>query len=243
MEANKLAEIRTAAETVEQGQRHSFNKPFALEWGYEPFIKWATIAAAMPALGAAEGDSVLDVGCGEGWTTLFLAEAGFEAMGVDLAPARIQMGLERAARWGSTARLKVGDMEHLDLGRQFDFVLVYDALHHTARQAISIQRIASHAKPGGWVLFGEPSWLHAISPGARRTHRELGWIERGITLHSLKRDCSRSGLGNFRRFWEPTAPFAQRRGVFWQSVRLLAGTFFVAPHSSIWVAAQKSVTS
>ena len=89
------------------------------------------------------------------------------------------------------------------------------------------------------MLFGEPSWLHQISPGARRTHRELGWIERGIIVSGLRRDCRSVGLGNFQRFWEPTAPFAQRKAVLWQMVRLVGATFFVAPHASIWLAAQK----
>ena len=239
LEPNKVAETRTAQETLERGERLNFNKPFSLEWGHEPFVKWATIAAAMSALGATAGDSVLDVGCGEGWTTLFLAEAGFEPLGVDLAPAHVRMGIDRAARWGCVARFEVADMETLDVGQQFDFVLVYNALHHCTRQELAIERIAQHAKPGAWVLFGEPSWLHQISPGARRTHRQLGWVERGITLRSLYRDCRSAGLENFRRFWEPTAPFSRRQDVWWQLVRLLAGTFFVAPHASTWIAAQK----
>jgi 2-polyprenyl-3-methyl-5-hydroxy-6-metoxy-1,4-benzoquinol methylase len=240
LEPNKAAEIRTAVEALARGERHSFNKPFSLEWGYEPFLKWATIAAALAALGAKAGDTILDIGCGEGWTSLFLSEAGLAPLGVDLAPARVEMAVDRAARWGSSARFRVADMETIEVGREFDFVLVYDALHHSARQARSVDRIAAHAKPRGWVLFGEPSWLHQISPGARRTHRELGWIERGVTLRSLRHDCRSAGLGNFRRFWEPTAPFHERRAVLWQLARLVGTTFFVAPHASVWLAAQKS---
>jgi len=238
-EANKLAEIRTAEEAFERGERHSFNKPFALQWGPEPFVKWATISYALSALDVQPGATVLDVGCGEGWTTLFLAEAGFNPVGIDLAPARVRMGVERAERWGAAAEFGVADMETVDLGREFDFVLVYDALHHTARQAAAVARAAAHLKPGAWVLFAEPSWLHRISPGARRTHRELGWIERGVTVHSLRCDCTGAGLGNFRRFWEPTAPYGQRRGLLWESIRLVAGNLFVAPHTSIWLAAQR----
>ncbi|HEY2652955.1 MAG TPA: class I SAM-dependent methyltransferase [Solirubrobacteraceae bacterium] len=238
-EANKLAEIRTAEEALERGERHSFNKPFALKWGSEPFVKWATISYALSALGVQDGASVLDVGCGEGWTSLFLAEAGFNPVGIDLAPARVKMGIARAERWGAAAEFSVADMETVDLGREFDFVLVYDALHHTKRQSASVARVASHLRPAAWVLFGEPSWLHQISPGARRTHRELGWIERGITVRGLRRDCAAAGLGNFRRFWEPTAPYGQRRRVLWEGVRLVAGNLFVAPHASVWLAAQR----
>jgi len=65
-------------------------------------------------------------------------------------------------------------MDTLDLGQTFDAVLVFDASHHSARQREVVRRIGKHLKPGGWVLFGEPSWLHAISPHARRTSKELG---------------------------------------------------------------------
>jgi 2-polyprenyl-3-methyl-5-hydroxy-6-metoxy-1,4-benzoquinol methylase len=239
LEPNKAAEIRTAEESFREGERYSFNKPFARQWGPEPFVKWATITAAMASLEIGEGATVLDVGCGEGWTTLFLAEAGFSVTGVDLAPARVRMGVDRAARWGAAASFTTADMEELGLGQQFDFVLVYDALHHVARQTLAVRRIAEHLTPGGWVLFGEPSWLHRISPAARRTHRELGWLERGITLRSLTLDCRLAGLGSFKRFWEPTAPVDSRRAIPWQVARLVASAAFVAPHVSIWIAAQK----
>ena len=239
-DANKLAEIATAEDSLRSGEEHLFRKPFAPEWGAEPWTKWATIARAFAELGIRPPASVLDVGCGEGWTTLFLAESGFRATGVDLAPARIEMGLRRDRRWGSGARFAVGDMDALDLGATFDAVLVYDALHHSAHQRQVIAGVASHLRPGGWVLFGEPSWLHAVSPGARRTSRELGWIERGITVRSLRRDCAAAGLGEIRRFWEPTQPYASRlRGLGWQAVRLLAANLAVAPHASVWLAARR----
>lgn len=238
-EANKAAEIRTAEESLRGGEEHLFRKPFAPEWGTEPWLKWATISEALQRLGARQGNTVLDLGCGEGWTTLFLAEAGFDALGLDLAPARIQMARDRAERWASSATFEVADMEVFDLGRRFDLVLVYDALHHTRRQAAVIANVAAHLRPGGWVLFGEPSWLHGISPHARQTERELGWLERGITVRSLRRDSRRAGLGNFRRFFEPTRPYESRlREMSMQVARLVGGNVAVFPQTSVWLAAQ-----
>src|SRR5207253_179922 len=104
----------------------------------------------------------------------------------------------------------VADMEEMALEQEFDGALVFDALHHTTRQRIVVANIARHLRPNGWVLFGEPSWLHTISPAARRTHRNLGWIERGISISGLKRDCRAAGLGSFRRFFEGTRPYENR---------------------------------
>nr|MDQ3642887.1 class I SAM-dependent methyltransferase [Actinomycetota bacterium] len=133
-ERNKLAEIATAQESFERGLPQSFRKPFGAPWGTEPWLKWATIVHILDRLHIREGQTILDLGCGTGWTTLFLAEAGYQPTGVDLTPAAIRMAATRAERWGVRADFEVGDMDMLDLDREFDAVLVYDALHHTARQ-------------------------------------------------------------------------------------------------------------
>jgi 2-polyprenyl-3-methyl-5-hydroxy-6-metoxy-1,4-benzoquinol methylase len=240
LEPNKRAEIATARESLDRGEPHSFRKPFGSPWGIEPFLKWATIAYALEQLAVARDAEVLDLGCGEGWTSVFLAESGYRPTGVDLAPARIKMAVGRAARWGVAADFEVGDMETLALGREFDVVLVYDALHHCERQAAVIATVARHLRRGGWVLFGEPSLLHAISPDARRVTRELGWVERGIGVRRLRRDCAAAGLGQFRRFFEPTRPYERRvRGFAWQALRLAAADTFIAPQASVWLAARR----
>lgn len=246
LEPNKRAEVETAEESAREGNPDSFRKPFGPRWGTEYWLKWATISHMFERLGIEPGSEILDVGCGDGWTSLFLAESGYSATGIDIAPARVVAGLERAERWdvedrwGVSFELLVADMDDFALGREFDAALVFDALHHSARQPQVVENIARHVRPGGWVLFGEPSWLHAISPGARRTSRELGWIERGITARSLRRTCTTSGFGNFRRFFEPSRPYESRLGGFaWALTRLTGANFFVAPQTSIWFAAQR----
>lgn len=239
-EPNKLAEVETAQASLDRGLAHSFRKPFGAPWGTEPWLKWATIADVLGRLGVEGGRTILDLGCGSGWTTLFLAEAGYRPTGVDLAPASIQMATARAQRWSASAEFEVADMDALDLGRQFDAILVYDALHHTARQGRVVANVARHLRPGGWALFGEPSWLHAISPGARRASRDLGWIERGVSVSLLRRDCRRAGLRETRRFFEPTRPYESRtRGFAWQLVKLCAANLAVAPQVSVWLAARR----
>ena len=171
---------------------------------------------------------------------MFLAESGYRPTGLEIAPASVRLAIDRAARWQVEADFEVGDMDAFDLERTFDAVLVFDALHHSARQADAIACIARHLRPGGWVLSGEPSWLHKISPSARRTSRELGWIGRGVTARSVRRDCRAAGLTEFRRFFEGTGRYESRgHGFLWQLLRLTAANAAVAPQSSIWLAARR----
>jgi 2-polyprenyl-3-methyl-5-hydroxy-6-metoxy-1,4-benzoquinol methylase len=238
MEQNKLSEIQSAAASVDS--REANYKPFGSFWGHSYFTKWAAIAHALFALGLREGDAILDIGVGGGWSTLFLAETGFRATGMDIAPASVAVARRRAERYHSEAEFVAADMDTLDLGRQFDAVLVFDALHHSQYQSLVIERISRHLNTGGWAVFGEPTWLHTISPRARRTHRETGWIERGVTLRSLKRDCAANGMTRFRRFYEGTSPFAPGVGPFlFELARLVGAQVNVSPRTSLWLAAQK----
>jgi SAM-dependent methyltransferase len=235
VDPHKLAEVTVRDDEF---MAYEATKPF----GWEPYnwVRWATIAAAFDRLGIEPGAELLDVGCGVGWTTLFLAEAGYRALGVDLVPANVDLCRARAERWNSTAEFVQGDMESLELNRSFDAVLVYDALHHSARQADAVSSVANHLRPGGWVLFGEPSWLHDVSPGARRAMRDTGWRERGVRLRALRRDCRAAGLGSFRRFFQGTEPYERRGREFaWELARLVAANFAVAPRAAMWLAARR----
>jgi SAM-dependent methyltransferase len=212
-------------------------KPFG--WGAEHFVEWATVTEMTHAIGLEHGARVVDVGCGVGWTSLFLAEAGYEPLGVDLVPANVDVARERAARWGSRARFAVGDMDalHLPGERPFDAALLFDALHHSAHQAAVLAGVGRLLRPGGWLLLGEPTWLHRLSPNARRTQRELGWLERGLTLRGLKRDLAAAGFGETRRFFQGTRPY--ERGALGQLARLVGARTVAAPQHHLWVASRR----
>jgi SAM-dependent methyltransferase len=240
VDQNKLDEIANAERSLLAFRNAKPLKPFSQAFGQQWWGKWETVHMAFERLGIQAGTSVLDVGTGTGWSSHFLAEAGYRPLGVDIAPGNVEIASAVAERWGSPARFAVGDMESLDLGESFGAALVFDALHHSERPAAVIEGIARHLEPGGWVLFGEPSWLHGVSPDARRVTREKGWVEKGVRVSALKRDCRRAGLGSFRRFHEGTRAYEGRLGPFaWQLARLVGANLWVAPGGHIWLAAQK----
>jgi 2-polyprenyl-3-methyl-5-hydroxy-6-metoxy-1,4-benzoquinol methylase len=236
-EAHKLAEVEVRTEEFMRTEAH---KPFG--WGAEHWSHWATVEQMLRYLGIVPGVGVLDVGCGSGWTTLLLAEAGYRSLGIDLVPANVTLARARAERWESAAEFEQADMDDFELDGRFSAVLVFDALHHSTRQQQVIANVASHLESGGWVIFGEPSWLHWVSPHARRTARDRGWMERGVTARGLRKDCRAAGMGEFRRFFEGTRPYASRgRGFAWQLTRLAAANVAAAPQALIWLAARKPI--
>jgi 2-polyprenyl-3-methyl-5-hydroxy-6-metoxy-1,4-benzoquinol methylase len=235
LEPHKQAEIDSAAGPPD---RKALHKPFGEPWRPYYFVKWATIVYALRALPVKEGASILDVGAGSGWTTVFLAESGYRPTWLDIAPGHLEAAKQRAERYGVSLDFTRADMDDFDLGQQFDACLVFDALHHSTRQREVVKNIAAHLSPGGWALFGEPSILHKISPHARRTTASLGWTERGISVRELKRDCRSAGLIHFRRFYEGVGPL-EARTMPWQLARLAGQVLAVAPQASVWLAAQR----
>jgi SAM-dependent methyltransferase len=238
-EANKIAEIESRTPEFMEGEA---TKPF----GWEPYhwIRWSTIVEAMRALDIPDGARVLDVGVGTGWTSIFLAQAGYDVTALDLVPANIEMTERRASQWGVDVTGVVADMDDFALDAEFDFVLIYDALHHSNRQRVVLERIAEHLRPGGWTLLGETTWLHRLSPLAHRHSRERGWVERGFTVRGLRSDFRAAGLENHRRFFQGTHPYETRgRGFAFQLACLVAANFLVAPRTPFWLAAQKPLAS
>jgi SAM-dependent methyltransferase len=234
-EPHKQAEIDSRTPDV---LAHEVTKPFG--WASYHWVRWATISEALLRLEIPRGASVLDLGCGSGWTSLFLAEAGYEVTAVDLVPSNVELTEGRAARWNVSLTARIADMDELELGRRFDFALVYDALHHSTRPRRVLERVAAHLEPGGWVLLGETTWLHWLSPSARRQSRESGWVERGFTLRGLRADLRAAGFVEVRRFFQGTHPYESRGREFaWQLARLVAANLVTAPQTPYWLAARR----
>ena len=88
--------------------------------------------------------------------------------------------------------------------------------------------------------MGETSWLHRLSPAARRHSRATGWTERGFTVRSLRASLKAAGFEEIRRFHQGTQPYESKGlGFAWQLVRLVAGNFAAAPQSAIWLAGRR----
>ena len=95
---------------------------------------------------------VLDVGCGTGEHVLMAASLGLRAVGVDAAPAAIEIAGRKARERGVVARFLVHDALRLaELGEQFDTVLDCGLFHVFGDEdrARFVDSLSSVIPPGG----------------------------------------------------------------------------------------------
>jgi len=103
-----------------------------------------------------EDAHVVEVGCGTGQMSLYLARMDRVVVGVDISRAALRLGQDAVRRFGITSvRFIETDLHHAGV-RPDSFDVVYSAgvLHHTADPAAAFASIARLARPGGIVIVG-----------------------------------------------------------------------------------------
>ena len=99
---------------------------------------------------------VVEIGCGTGQMSLYLARASRSVVAADIAGTALQLGRDAARRFGVTSiQFVETDLHHAGLRQDF-FDVVYSAgvLHHTADPAAAFACVTRLARPGGTVVVG-----------------------------------------------------------------------------------------
>jgi cyclopropane fatty-acyl-phospholipid synthase-like methyltransferase len=123
----------------------------------------------------------LDLGCGTGTTSIYLARRGWQVVGVDFAPNAIWRARRKARRAGVSERTTFlsADVAHPDFLRDagpFDLLIDVGCLHGLTPE--QRQRYAAHlarlSKPGATYL------LYAFMPRLGRDGRAMGIDRAGV---------------------------------------------------------------
>jgi SAM-dependent methyltransferase len=99
---------------------------------------------------------VVEIGCGTGQMSLYLAHADRLVIGTDISRAALRLGHAAAQRFGITAvRFVETDLHHAALTpASFDVVYSAGVLHHTADPAAAFACIVRLARRSGFVVVG-----------------------------------------------------------------------------------------
>ncbi len=127
--------------------------------------------AAFDLLGAAAGERILDLGCGDGVLTERIVAAGATVVGIDADPGMVAA----AAAKGLDAR--VGDGRRLGFDNEFDAVFSNAALHWMGEPAPVVAGVFRALKPGGRFVgeFGGHGNIAAIRVAVRAVLTRRGY--------------------------------------------------------------------
>jgi SAM-dependent methyltransferase len=136
----------------------------------------------------------LDIGCGTGTDTVYLAAHGWDVTGVDMVPRALAIARRRAAAAGVAPRFVKGDASRLrDLGLGDGFTLVLDfGCFHTLpadRRDPYVAGVSGVAAPGATLLlygFARPPRLAPMRAGVSAGEVRERFVPHGWELVSAE---------------------------------------------------------
>jgi SAM-dependent methyltransferase len=186
-------------------------KPFSIPPGYELRECLRTFTHIVDRLGLGVRAQVLDVGCGPGWLSEFLARCGYWVTGVDVSEDMVRIARERIAAIqepigpGIEALAEFHAMPVLDLpwSNRFDAAILYDAMHHFDDEAETLRVIRRTLVPGGRIFIHEGVRPPEGSEGERELIAEMeeyGTLESPFDPDYLVEVLSKAGFTQITRF-------------------------------------------
>lgn len=146
-------------------------------WNHELVGYYLANMAAVLALMPDPPAKVLDIGCGPGFTSHFLAMRGHDVTGLDVNEQSLTLARARRADAGQM-RFFAHDYEEEFCRDEMDAVLFHDSLHHSMNPDRALKTAFIALKPGGICVVCEPGVGHSWSPGSQRFAREHDVTER-----------------------------------------------------------------
>lgn len=176
--------------------------------------------------GCRQAGSILDVGCGIGGSTLYLA-ARFRAnaVGITLSPRQAMRAEQRAGAMGLADHVSFAVADAMAMpypSGSFDLVWSLESGEHMPDKAGFLQECCRVLRPGGWLILA--TWCHRddVPPRAPLTSRELRHLRRLsslyhlpsiISLQAYQRIAAMLPLGPVR-----TADWSEAVAPFWKDV-------------------------
>lgn len=111
------------------------------------------------------GCTVLDIGCGMGATSVWLAEhLGCRPTGITLSQVQVDMARELARERRVDADFRVMDAAHLDFAGTFDLVWMVGVLGHLPDQHAFLSESGRLLRSGGRFLLADWTLADSVSP-------------------------------------------------------------------------------
>jgi SAM-dependent methyltransferase len=187
-------------------------KPFSAPPNEELVRCLRTFAHVVDLLQLGLRAQVLDVGCGPGWLSEFLARCGYWVTGIDISPDMVEIARERVTAIPQLAdgveplaEFHAMRVTEMPWSSRFDAAILYDTMHHFDDELETLEVIRRTLVPGGQLFIHEGV---LPPPGSEAERNLLAEMERFGTLESpfepeyLAEIVNRAGFTRVRRLAE-----------------------------------------
>ena len=191
----------------------------------------------LSALQIGPQDRVLDFGCGTGWTSAMLARTGADVTGMDISARALRVAEMAAASSAGAERPPRLRFQRFDGSRidapdgHFDFVIVFDAMHHLPNPVTVLRECCRVLGPHGYLGFAEPGFGHSGTHTSKH-EVELGVLENEIDPEQLWTTARAVGFRELEIILPPVPPgnltLPMRRARWY-----LRGLPWIVPHDYI----------
>ena len=145
-----------------------------------------------------EGSRVLDLGCGVGASSIYLARKYCaRPTGITISPAQVEMARKAAADANVDAEFLLMDAEAMQFAQPFDVLWSIESISHYYNRKEFFSHAALFLKPGG--VFAFTDWFKRPGLSAAQTRKLIAPIERGMlceleTMDDYESYLAASGL-------------------------------------------------
>ena len=155
---------RDYVERLPEGERLWLGtKPFSAPPNFELATCLRTFAHVVEHLGLGLRAQVLDVGCGPGWLSEFLARCGYWVTGIDISEDMVEIARLRVSRIPEQvgegidplAEFHAMPVQELPCTNRFDAAILYDTMHHFDDELETLKVIQRALVPGGTIYIRE----------------------------------------------------------------------------------------
>jgi tocopherol O-methyltransferase len=140
-----------------------------------------------------QGSTVLDIGCGFGASSLYLARKyGAHATGITISPVQVEMARKAAVAASVDAQFLLMDAEALDFPRPFDLLWSVESISHYHDRQSFFANAARYLRAGG--VFALTDWFKRPGLSSEQTRKFIEPIERGMFVELETMDKYESHL-------------------------------------------------
>ena len=140
----------------------------------------------------APGKRALDVACGEGRNSIFLAQRGFQVTALDISEVGLGKAKKRAEAEGLVIDFQAADLDEYHFSEQFDLIINFNFL---LRNLIPMELQA--LSPGGLLIID----TIMESPQLLATHKNPAYFLRSGELLQVFHGCDGEILVGSQQLW------------------------------------------